>query len=736
LLRNKNSVLTNTDEKGQKMPITADLLERRAKGFVLWCPRAQTQIPVLILGELKPGNPPTVGNVRRIQFVPEPALAGLFTLDAAACSLLPDNAYHYWFEVDDSRSSANPPARIAVTDPFACSIDWRVFPPGTQGNSQPAAVVQCTAAGTLAEGDPNGETAGFEGQDRPDQLPPNNQMVIYEMPTAWALSRSLNEPERDVATFLDVAAMVDERIGGANFSDLSLLAPGQAYLVELGINCLELLPPADSYFKREWGYDTSHYLAPDSELGFPEGNLSPTANRDLATLVSGCHRKGIRFFMDVVMAFAHEEPYSHIDAQDFCIDDPGGNSNDPDAHDSRGGMRNGFGSTLWRYAKLITSYDPVGGAVNPVYPARQLMLTYLTRWMRDFRVDGVRMDSVENVANWDFIQSFKDLGRQQFAQRWTDNGLNPANGADARFLVVGEELSLPPALLSQKRLDALWNKAFSDRLRAAIQGNGWNDNFEWTVRKIVDCRLDQNGDQQIFTDGAQAINYFTSHDVEGAERLLTMLAKNGNTEDLIEKRIKLAFVCLMTCVGIPMFLAGEEFADQHDLFDQSGSVSQNGGKQIDPVNYGRLTAGPPGPNDTLQSNPDTVRGPMRRRIFAYVKALIKLRTSASALSVNDTDFLMVDFNDNKRVLVWRRGGASAPSPVIVVANFSDFASAPGTDYVIPNWPQPTPPGNKWREMTQSPDGNPGNLGRDVDPNYVGREAIFPWEAKVYRLVNV
>jgi 1,4-alpha-glucan branching enzyme len=719
------------------MPITADLLERRVRSFVLWCPRAQAQMPILIIGQLQPGNPPLLVNVQRFPLLAVPGAGGLFAIDAAACGLTPNTSYHYWFEVDDSRDSANPPARIAVTDPFACSVDWRIFPPGAQGNSQPAAVILCSAAGQLAEGDPKGETPQFEGNDAPDQLPPNNTMVIYEMPTAWALSRSLNEPERDVATFLDVAAMVDERIGGANFSDLSLLAPGNAYLVGLGINALELLPASDSYFKREWGYDTSHYLAPDAELGFPEGNLSPTANRDLAMLVSGCHRKGIRFFIDAVMAFAHEEPYNHIDAPDFCMDDPSADPSDPDSRDSRGGTRNGFGSTLWRYAKSINAYDPVTGATAQIYPARQLMLTFLTRWMRDFRVDGVRMDSVENVANWDFVQSFKDLGRQQFKQRWTDAGLNPANGADARYLVVGEELSLPPALLRQGRLDALWNKAFSNRVRAAIQGQGYNDNFEWTIRKLVDCRLDLNGTEQIFTDGAQAINYFTSHDVEGAERLLTMLQKAGDSEDLIEKRIKLAFVCLMTAVGIPMFLAGEEFADQDDLFDQNGNVTQNGGKQIDPVNYGRLTAGPPGPNDTLQSNPDAVRGAMRRRIFAYVKALIKLRTTAPALAVNDTNFIMVDFNDNKRVLVWQRGAPNAPTPVIVVANFSDFYSASGTDYVIPNWPQPTPAGKKWREMTQPPDGNPNNLnlGRDVDPNWVGREAIYPWEAKVYTLVN-
>ena len=355
------------------------------------------------------------------------------------------------------------------------------------------------------------------------------------------------------------------------------------------------------------------------------------------------------------------------------------------------------------------------------------MLTYLTRWMRDFRVDGIRMDSVENVANWDFVQAFKDLGRTLLRQRWTDAGLDPAAGADARFLVVGEELSLPPALLRQNRLDGLWNDDFQTRIRAAILGESADgDNFEWTVRKAIDCRLGG-----VFTDGAQAVNYVTKHDVEGFrhERLFTMLEKSGMSDELIEKRIKLAFVCLMTAVGIPMFLAGEEFADQHDIFDQNGQVDQRGGKQVDPVNFGRLIAGPPDPRerDPRNNQPDQYFGPMRRRINAYVKTLITLRTSAPALAVNDTDFIWTDFGAGKQVIVWRRGGATAAVPVIVLANFSDFASAPGTDYVVPTWPGPAPAGKKWIEVTQR---------RDVGPASVGREPIFSWEAKVYTYADV
>jgi hypothetical protein len=91
------------------------------------------------------------------------------------------------------------------------------------------------------------------------------------------------------------------RQGGANFAGLPVLEKGHSYLTELGVNALELLPAADSFFKRTWGYDTAHYLAPDWELGFPDGQAASTSNADLAALVEACHRHGIRFFIGDVL---------------------------------------------------------------------------------------------------------------------------------------------------------------------------------------------------------------------------------------------------------------------------------------------------------------------------------------------------------------------------------------------------------------------------------------------------
>jgi hypothetical protein len=64
--------------------------------------------------------------------------------------------------------------------------------------------------------------------------------------------------------------------------------------------------------------------------------------------------------------------------------------------------------------------------------------------------------------------------------------------------------------------------------------------------------------------------YPTSHDVEGFEneRLFTFFLNNSVADG--EKRMKLAFACLLTAVGLPMILAGDEFADRHDLFDARG----------------------------------------------------------------------------------------------------------------------------------------------------------------------
>lgn len=682
------------------------ILKRKETHFVLWRPACTDPVPQLVIGTFQHGNPPHMIDENRFPLRQSEECPELWEMPAAECQLQDGQVYHYWFEVLDANPYepyCNAPAVIRCTDPLAATVDWRLtadIPAAPYGDvdRDPPAVIKYQN-GRLMTCDPGGEMPDWQGDASVSELPANNRLVIYELPTAWTRKGFVAGIEFGVGSFRDVQALVDENSSGANFSGMAAVAQGTAYLKELGINCLELLPPGDSFVDREWGYATSNYFAPDHDLGFPRGHLSPTANTDLVNLVKACHRNNIRFFADMVMAFATQYSYRNINFRDIHVQ---AGSGDAEEYTLDGGgtriRRDSFGGDLFKYNHHGWGYDPVSGDMKDVYYARALMLTYLTRWMRDFRVDGLRLDSVVNYGNWDFMQQFKDHARQLWRERAAAAGL-PGSAADDKFITVGEELAVPVELVKQQRLDGLWNENFKRMVRCAIRGR--NDDkepsFEMTVRKLIDCRL------LGFDDGAQAVNYVTSHDVEGYgnERLYNFLANNKIIQP--EKRIQLAFVCLLTAVGIPMILAGEEFADHHDL------AVTHPQKQADPVNFDRSAE------------------PWRREIMQYVARLVKLRTAHDALSVNDTSFIHVDFNDGKRVLVWQRG-ADAANPVVVVANFSDFESANaanGGEYVIASFPQ-TPAGRQWREVTQD---------RTVPPEWIGREPLYPWEAKVYVLAD-
>jgi 1,4-alpha-glucan branching enzyme len=675
--------------------MNAHLLGLKKDAFVLWFPHETNPPPKLVIGVFQPGNPPTLAQRREIALTSPFGHAELWGVKASDCGLTHGQVYHYWFEVSDS-SPTRDGSRIACTDPTAFTVDWRLLAPRLPAphisdDQDPAAVVKFQQ-GELIPCDPGGETFGPAPALKPNEAAPNNRMVIYELPTAWARIDQQGDAQVGVGSFRDVMALVDEQAEAANFAGQAALDIGRSHLTELGVNALELLPVADSFVKREWGYATSNYFAPDFDLGFPEGNSSPTASTDLVQLVKLCHDRGIRFIIDVVMAFGTRGPMENVNFPDFHIS-AAAEPNDPDAQQSGGqGVRADFGGKLWRYGRFRQGYDPVSGQTGSSCPARQFMKAYLLRWMADFAVDGIRMDSVNNVANWDFVQEFKDLARTTWQQQ---------GGTADTFLVVGEELAVPLALVRQHRLDGLWNEEFKRMVRSVLLGqNGEKEpSFEWTVRKLIDCRL------LGFSDGAEAVNYVGSHDVEGYrnERLFNFLLNNGIP--LTEERIKLAFACLLTAVGVPMIFAGDEFADQHDL-----SVS-NPPKQRDAVNYGRLDE------------------PFRRRIFDYVARMVKFRTGYDALAVNDTDFIHADFNEGKRVVCWRRGASGSDRQVVVVANFSDYTTPDAlnglAEYRVPNWPT-TPEGKKWREISQE---------RDVPAEWVAREPIFAWEAKVYALVD-
>lgn len=666
------------------MPV--DLLSRKKTHFVLWRPSASDPTPTLYIGNIQPDSPDRLQKLKEFPLKQSAEFPELWEVSAQECQLIEGQVYFYWFKVcnSDTYDSANASQIMYCTDPTATTVDRRMpapvpSEPGGVASFDPASVVLYENS-TLIPCDPEGQTVDWEGDAPLNKLPTNNQLIIYELPTRWSRIGSDGKIVVGIGTFRDVLALLVPEQNAPTFPTI-LALNNRAHLVELGVNALELLPPEDSDDNFNWGYGTANYFSADFDLGRPDSQSAPIASTDLANLIKVCHQQRLRFFVDAVMAFSRNNPYHNVNFLDFYIK---WSSGDPEQ-----GSRDGFGGDLFKYNHWVEGYHPITGKKSWFVPAREYMKAHVAHWLEYYRVDGLRLDSVNNIGNYDFLQEFKDFARSL----WQERG-----GSGDRFLVVGEELSVPLALVHQNRLDGLWNEKFKQIIRRVILGkNAWDEpSFEWSVRKLIDCR------NLGFTDGSQAVNYLTSHDVGGMgnERFFNWLVNNGI--DRTEPRFKLAFVCLLTAVGIPMILAGDEFADQHDL-DISDDHGSN--KQVDPVNYSR------------------VKDDWRQRIFQYVARLVRFRKSSDALSVNDTQFIHVDFNEGKRVLVWQRGN-KADRMVVVVANFSDYGTPPGSEYRVPNWPA-TPAGKQWKEITQA---------RIVPSDWVGREGIIPWEAKVYTIV--
>jgi maltooligosyltrehalose trehalohydrolase len=130
------------------------------------------------------------------------------------------------------------------------------------------------------------------------------------------------------------------------------------HLVRTGITALELMPVADFFGQRGWGYDGVLWYAPDSSYGRPE---------DLKTLIDEAHLRGLMVFLDVV--------YNHFGPE---------------------------GNFLHRYAPsfFTDAHTPWGSAIDYRVPqVRAFAIENALSWLSHYRFDGLRLDAVNHIRS-------------------------------------------------------------------------------------------------------------------------------------------------------------------------------------------------------------------------------------------------------------------------------------------------------------------------------------------------
>lgn len=491
-------------------------------------------------------------------------------------------------------------------------------------------------------------------------LPQNNKIVIYEMPIKW-----MSSDPGEGAQLVELGTF-DKVI----FEHLDDLAAA-------GLNCIELLPVEDSPQTLNWGYGTRFFFAPDYDVGNPV---------DAKFFIKCCHQRGIRVFLDVVMnMFAPQCPLAALASQWY--------------HEASSAGRQDWGQDLFHFS------SPSYGSY---FAAREFLCEMAEFWVSEYHVDGYRIDDFKDINNWDFVQEFHDRATAE------SNSLFPGKP----FLVVAEDTNRDFVATSSgpnnpggnKVVDAIWNFGYRDDVRNlltnSISTNWGQPSRSLRVAHIISNDGVWNGLTQAFDPGyadvACSVDYITSHDVADAPRLMNVLlgpmmqaaglgdggmknvqnavdGADSSSDPTLQATVQAAllrvfgaFAILMTSVGIPMFLAGEEFGDVHDM-----SYTDVNEKQQDPVQWNRAK----------------FRG--NAALYANVAKLIQLRVSHPALQRNEVEFFYFhpQFDDNvaPRVFAYCRTQGLPPgnsNQVVVIANMGpdSFPS-----YDIPGWRWGTSP---------------------------------------------
>jgi maltooligosyltrehalose trehalohydrolase len=202
--------------------------------------------------------------------------------------------------------------------------------------------------------------------------------------------------------------------------------PYLAELASLGVTAIEVMPIAEFPGARGWGYDGVYLSAAHSAYGGPAG---------FARLVDAAHAHGLAVILDVV--------YNHVGAS---------------------GVK-----ALEAFGPYFTEkYEtPWGRAINfddrDSDPVREWVLQSAEGWVRDFHVDGLRLDAIHSIVDSSPEHLVAAVARRVHALR------------PGAFVIAESGLNDPKVVRALEvggyGCDAAWADDFHHALRVLLTGD-------------------------------------------------------------------------------------------------------------------------------------------------------------------------------------------------------------------------------------------------------------------------
>ncbi|MFN0049584.1 MAG: malto-oligosyltrehalose trehalohydrolase [Cytophagales bacterium] len=415
------------------------------------------------------------------------------------------------------------------------------------------------------------------------------------------------------------------------------------YLVELGINAIELMPVAQFPGTRNWGYDGVYAFATQESYGGIDG---------FKRLVNEAHKAGMAIILDVV--------YNHLGPE--------------------GNYLNDFAPYFSEKYKT-----PWGNPLNfdEAYcdGVRNYYIQNALFWLDECHVDGLRLDAVHAIF---------DFSANHFLKILSDEVENLCvSTGNIKILVAEFDLNNPQYINSKEKggyqLAGQWVDEFHHALHCVLtnEKDGYYEDFgtlshlEKAFRdtyvydgvysqhrkKLFGARANENS-------YAQFVVFSQNHDQIGNRALGDRLSNLLNFEQM-----KLAAAAVLLSPYVPLLFMGEEYGEQNPFLFFTSHSDELGKK----VNEGRKKEflyfnlkdqfSEPQALETFQKsklswNINTARAAL---LLKYYKYLIQFRKSHPAMQSKERTSVFVQPVQNGNILAFERMNEN--DKVIMIFNF-------------------------------------------------------------------
>jgi pullulanase/glycogen debranching enzyme len=302
---------------------------------------------------------------------------------------------------------------------------------------------------------------------------------------------------------------------GATYTCFSQwLASPNCYLLQLGINALELQPlqEFDSHDDTEyhWGYMPVNYFSPTRS--YATAKEKGTHIAEFAALVDECHRQDMDFILDVVYNHVGEPNHLRMLGGNYFF-----------RLNGDGTLSNGSGC-----GNDFATESPMG---------RRLILDSLRHLVCVYDVDGFRFDLAELIDFQTICAIEKELRAIKpnihlIAEPWSFHGHNA--------------LALKPTSWSY------WNDDFREFTRRYVTDTGNRDGLKYFIGGCT---------SHLTRTPIQSINYTESHDdrvwIDNISETHQRDGQYPRPNDIT--RTYLMFAILFACLGVPMVGEGQDF---------------------------------------------------------------------------------------------------------------------------------------------------------------------------------